>query len=131
MAGTAEGASQFELPPDQRFYAGGSGTVRGYRYQSIGPLFADGNPQGGTSIVAGSVEFRQRILSDYGFAAFLDGGQASANGSPFVGGLKLGAGIGARYYTSFGPIRLDVAIPLTRIPNGGTFEVYIGIGQAF
>ena len=131
LAGTAEGASQFELPPDQRFYAGGSGTVRGYRYQSIGPLFADGNPQGGTSVVAGSVEFRQRILSDYGFAAFLDGGQASANGSPFVGGLKLGAGIGARYYTSFGPIRLDVAIPLTRIPNGGTFEVYIGIGQAF
>ena len=131
LAGTAEGASQFELPPDQRFYAGGSGTVRGYKYQSIGPLFADGNPQGGTSIVAGSVELRQRILSDYGFAAFLDGGQVSASGSPFVDGLKFGAGIGARYYTSFGPIRLDVAVPLTRIHNGGTFEIYLGIGQAF
>ena len=131
LIGTAEGASQFELPPDQRFYAGGSGTVRGYKYQSIGPLFADGNPEGGTSIAAGTVELRQRILSDYGFVAFLDGGQVSASGSPFTGGLKLGAGIGARYYTSFGPLRLDVAVPLTRIPNGGTFEIYIGIGQAF
>ncbi len=131
LIGTAEGASQFELPPDQRFYAGGSGTVRGYKYQSIGPQFADGNPQGGTSIAAGTVELRQRILSNYGVAAFLDGGQVSASGSPFVGGLRLGAGIGARYYTSFGPIRLDVAVPLTRIHNGGSFEIYLGIGQAF
>ena len=82
-------------------------------------------------VVAGSVEFRQRILSDYGFAAFLDGGQVAASGSPFVGGLKLGAGIGARYYTSFGRLRLDVAVPLTKIPNGGSFEIYLGIGQAF
>ena len=77
LAGTAEGASQFQLPPDQRSYAGGSSTVRGYEYQSVGPQFADGNPEGGTSVVAGSVEYRQRILSDYGFVAFLDGGQAS------------------------------------------------------
>lgn len=131
LIGTAEGASQFELPPDQRFYAGGSGTVRGYKYQSIGPQFPDGNPEGGTSIVAGTVELRQRILSNYGFAAFVDGGQVSASGSPFTSGLRVGAGIGGRYYTSFGPIRLDVAVPLTRIRNGGTFEIYLGIGQAF
>ena len=131
LIGTAAGASQFELPPDQRFYAGGSGTVRGYKYQSIGPQFPDGNPEGGTSIVAGTVELRQRILSNYGFAAFVDGGQVSASGSPFTSGLRVGAGIGGRYYTSFGPIRLDIAVPLTRIHNGGTFEVYLGIGQAF
>ena len=131
LIGTASGASQFELPPDQRFYAGGSATVRGYKYQSIGPQFPDGNPQGGTSIVAGTVELRQRILSDYGFAAFVDGGQVAASGSPFTNGLRVGAGIGGRYYTSFGPIRLDVAVPLTRIPNGGTFQIYLGIGQAF
>ena len=131
LIGTAAGASQFELPPDQRFYAGGSATVRGYKYQSIGPQFPDGNPQGGTSIVAGTVELRQRILSDYGLAAFVDGGQVAASGSPFTNGLRVGAGIGGRYYTSFGPIRLDVAVPLTRIPNGGTFQIYLGIGQAF
>lgn len=131
LLGTAEGASQFELPPDQRFYAGGSATVRGYRYQSIGPEFPDGSPAGGTAIVAGTVEFRQRILANYGFAAFVDGGQVVAQGSPFSGGLKFGAGLGFRYYTSFGPIRLDVGVPLTRIPNGGSFEIYLGIGQAF
>jgi translocation and assembly module TamA len=131
LIGAAEGASQFELPPDQRLYAGGSATVRGYKYQSIGPQFPDGNPQGGTSIAAGTVELRQRILSDYGFAAFVDGGQVAASGSPFTNGLRFGAGIGGRYYTSFGPIRLDVAVPLTRIHNGGTFQVYLGIGQAF
>jgi translocation and assembly module TamA len=131
LIGTAAGASQFDLPPDQRFYAGGSATVRGYKYQSIGPQFPDGNPEGGASVVAGTVELRQRILSNYGFAAFLDGGQVSANGSPFVGGLRFGAGVGARYYTSFGPIRLDVAVPVTRIPNGGSFEIYLGIGQVF
>jgi translocation and assembly module TamA len=43
----------------------------------------------------------------------------------------VGAGIGARYYTSFGPIRLDVAVPVNREPNGDAFELYIGIGQAF
>ena len=131
LIGTAAGASQFDLPPDQRFYAGGSATVRGYKYQSIGPQFPDGNPQGGTSIAAGSVELRQRILSNYGFAAFVDGGQVAASGSPFTNGLRVGAGIGGRYYTSFGPLRLDVAVPLTRIHNGGTFEIYLGIGQAF
>ena len=131
LIGTAAGASQFELPPDQRFYAGGSATVRGYKYQSIGPQFPDGNPEGGTSIVAGTLELRQRILSNYGFAAFVDGGQVSASGSPFTNGLRVGAGIGGRYYTSFGPIRLDVAVPLTRIPNGGNFQIYLGIGQAF
>ncbi|MBV8119118.1 MAG: BamA/TamA family outer membrane protein, partial [Alphaproteobacteria bacterium] len=131
LIGTAEGASQFELPPDQRFYAGGSATVRGYKYQSIGPQFPDGNPEGGTSIVAGTVELRQRILSNYGFAAFVDGGQVSASGSPFADGLRFGAGIGGRYYTSFGPLRLDIAVPLTRIHNGGSFQIYLGIGQAF
>ena len=131
LIGTAAGATQFELPPDQRFYAGGSATVRGYKYQSIGPQFPDGNPEGGTSIAAGTIELRQRILSNYGFAAFVDGGQVSASGSPFADGLRFGAGIGGRYYTSFGPIRLDVAVPLTRIHNGGTFEIYLGIGQAF
>jgi translocation and assembly module TamA len=131
LIGTVEGASQFQLPPDQRFYAGGSATVRGYNYQSIGPQFPDGTPEGGTSIFAGTVEFRQRILENYGFAAFVDGGQVAAQGSPFTDGLRFGAGLGFRYYTSFGPIRLDLAVPLTRIPNGGSFQVYLGIGEAF
>jgi translocation and assembly module TamA len=131
LVGNAFGADEFGLPPDQRFYAGGSATVRGFRYQSIGPQFPDGNPVGGTAISAGSIELRQRILENYGFVTFIDAGQVTASGAPFTSNWRVGAGIGARYYTSIGPIRLDVAIPLNRQPHGDAFELYIGIGQAF
>jgi translocation and assembly module TamA len=131
LTGKAFGVDLFSLPPDQRFYAGGSGTVRGFRYQSVGPQFPDGNPTGGTAISAGSLELRQRILDKYGVVAFVDAGQVTANGAPFTSNWRVGAGIGARYYTSIGPIRLDVAIPLNREPHGDAFELYIGIGQAF
>ncbi len=131
LVGKAYGASQFSLPPDQRFYAGGSGTVRGFRYQSVGPQFPDGKPTGGTAVSAGSIEFRQRILDKYGVAAFVDAGQVTANGAPFTADWRVGVGVGARYYTSFGPIRLDIAVPVNREPHGDAFELYIGIGQAF
>jgi translocation and assembly module TamA len=125
------GAGVFGLPPDQRLYAGGSGTVRGYRYQSIGPQFADEKPTGGTAMSAGSLEFRQRFLESFGVAAFVDAGQASANAKPFTNDWRIGAGAGLRYYTPIGPIRLDFAIPLVKQTGSDSFEVYIGIGQAF
>ena len=78
LVGKAFGANVFSLPPDQRFYAGGSGTVRGFRYQSIGPQFPDGKPTGGTAVSAASVELRQRILEHYGVVAFVDAGQVTA-----------------------------------------------------
>lgn len=131
LLGDTGGASQFDLPPDKRFYAGGSTTVRGYKYQSIGPAFADDKPQGGTSIAAGSVELRQRIFQDYGLVLFADAGQVTVNPLPFGNHWQIGAGIGARYYTDFGPIRLDVALPVNPQPGSGSFEVYIGLGQAF
>jgi translocation and assembly module TamA len=131
LIGSAQGASQFDLPPDKRFYAGGSATVRGYKFQSVGPLFPDGKPQGGTAVTAGTIEFRQRILNQFGFAVFADAGQVTANGAPFAGTWRVGVGAGPRYYTPIGPIRLDVAFPLNRQPGGDAFELYIGIGQAF
>jgi translocation and assembly module TamA len=131
LIGSIQGGSNFDLPPDQRLYAGGSSTVRGFRYQSIGPHFADGKPTGASSIDSVSLEFRQRLWSEYGVAAFVDAGQASANSIPFNGSVAVGAGLGARYYTTIGALRLDLAVPLTHVPNGDAFEIYISIGQAF
>lgn len=131
LVGQVSGAGVFGLPPDQRFYAGGSTTVRGFRYQTLGPQFPDGKPTGGTAISAGSMEIRQRFLGSFGVVGFVDVGQVSATGTPFSSNWHAGAGIGARYYTAIGPIRLDVAVPLNKEPGGDSFELYIGIGQAF
>ncbi len=127
IAGVAAGASQFGLPPDQRFYAGGSGTVRGYRYQSVGPQFPNGDPEGGTSMQAVNLELSQRIGAKFGVLLFADGGGVSA-GSQSV--YRVGVGTGILYYTPIGPIRLEVAVPTSPLRNGGSFEVYIGLGQA-
>jgi translocation and assembly module TamA len=131
LVGQAAGVNVFGIPPDQRFYAGGSATVRGYRYQTLGPQFPDEKPTGGTAISTGTVELRQRILQSYGVVGFVDVGQVSSHGAPFSDNWHAGAGVGARYYTPIGPIRLDIAVPLNKLPGGDTFELYIGIGQAF
>lgn len=131
LAGLAQGASQFSLPPDQRFYGGGSATVRGYRYQSIGPVFDDCNPKGGTAIEAVGAELRQRIGTNFGAALFMDAGQVFADARPFDGGLDVGYGGGVRYYTPIGAIRFDVAVPAHRLAGGDALEVYVGLGQSF
>jgi translocation and assembly module TamA len=131
LVGSIQGASQFQVPPDQRFYAGGTSTVRGYSYQTVGPLFADDNPQGGVAIDAGTVEFRQRIFKGFGIVPFVDAGQVGAQSRPFSGTLSVGAGLGARYYTSIGPIRIDFAVPLKRTAGSSAFALYIGLGEAF
>lgn len=148
----AHGAGQFGLPPDQRFYAGGSATVRGYKYQSVGPNFpnpvappptpANPNPvapappsqpipTGGTDLVATGIEFRQRFGANFGAAAFVDAGKVSTDPRPFEGRPSVGYGAGMRYYTPIGPIRLDIALPVRRLPGGDAFEIYVGLGQAF
>jgi translocation and assembly module TamA len=131
LVGNIVGAGQFDVPPDQRFYAGGSATVRGFKYQSVGPRFADGAPIGGTAIDAATVEFRQRLFRDFGVVGFADAGQVAAGHIPFAGTLRVGVGIGLRYYTPIGPIRLDVAVPVNRESGGDSFELYLGLGQAF
>jgi translocation and assembly module TamA len=129
ISGVALGATQFSLPPDQRFYAGGSGTVRGYRYQSIGPQFPNTDiPMGGTNMQAVNLELRQRVGTNFGVVGFVDsGGVSSPSGSVY----GVGVGTGVRYYTSIGPIRFDIAVPARRLPGGDKFEIYIGLGQAF
>jgi translocation and assembly module TamA len=137
LVGIAQGAGEFSLPPDQRFYGGGSGTIRGYPYQAVGPQFTtngipNGNPKGGTAIAAGSLEFRQRFGKNFGAAIFVDGGQVSDTLQADASDFFVGVGAGIRYYTPIGPIRLDVAFPTRRYSNDDVpFEIYIGLGQAF
>jgi translocation and assembly module TamA len=132
LAGIAEGAGELSLPPDQRFYAGGTSTIRGYGYQLVGPVFPQTDiPVGGTAITAGGLEFRQRFYSRWGAVAFVDAGQVSASLKPLHSDVRVGAGAGMRYYTPIGPIRFDIAVPVGRRPGEDSFEVYIGLGQAF
>ncbi|WP_408875709.1 autotransporter assembly complex protein TamA [Gluconobacter wancherniae] len=132
IVGSVQGASTYQIPPDQRLYAGGPATIRGFRYQGVGPQY--GNTKyaiGGTSLDAGSVEFRQRILKSFGMAAFADAGQVGDNSTPGHGALRVGYGGGVRYYTPIGPIRVDVALPVNRPPHGDKWELYIGLGETF
>jgi translocation and assembly module TamA len=132
LAGIAQGAGELSLPPDQRFYAGGTSTIRGYGYQLVGPMFPRTNiPVGGTAITAGGLEFRQRFYANWGAVAFVDAGQVSASLKPLPSDVRVGTGAGVRYYTPIGPIRFDIAIPVNRRQGDDSFEVYIGLGQAF
>ena len=131
-SGSLTGTSLEAIPADLRFYVGGGGSVRGYPYQSIGEL-TDGDPDGGKSFGEGSAELRLKIKGNWGMALFLDGGYAYPTELPSFGQDFLwGAGIGMRYFTSFAPIRFDIAAPLNRRDDiDDSIQLYISIGQAF
>ncbi len=131
--GTEPALSIGGIPPDKLFYAGGGGSVRGFVYQTAGPLDAYGNPLGGASVVEANVELRQRIGKAFGAVAFVDAGSAYPDFLPNFSQLapRVGAGVGIRYYTDFGPIRADVGVPLNRRPTDPPFGIYVSLGQAF
>jgi translocation and assembly module TamA len=132
QGGSILGASILGTPREQLFYSGGGGTVRGQPYQSLGITVTTpgGTVQtGGTTFLGGSLEGRLRINDTFGAVAFLDAGTI------FDGGLSAaqthaGAGVGLRYQTGFGPLRLDVARPVSGSTGDG-IQVYVGLGQAF
>jgi len=131
--GTIPGGTNAYIPPDKLFYAGGGGSVRGYTYQSAGPRDAFNNPLGGASLVEGSIEFRQRIGKSFGVVAFIDAGNAYLTTLPNFSenAPRVGTGLGVRYYTGFGPARLDFGIPLNKRDGDAPFGVYVSLGQAF
>jgi translocation and assembly module TamA len=131
-AGSIVGADTAAIPADERFYAGGGGSIRGYAYQSVGPL-KNGTPVGGNYLIELSFELRLKISDRFGVVGFLDGGNAFSEPTPdFSQGLLWGTGVGLRYYTPIGPFRLDVGFPLDRRPGlDDRFQVYVSLGQAF
>ena len=130
-AGSILAGAREDVPADRRFYAGGGGSVRGHAYQSIGPHDSRGQPEGGLSLLEGSIEFRQRIGESWGAAVFVDGGGAAATRTLGSADLRMGVGGGVRYYTPIGAIRVDLGLPLRRDADSGSFALYVGIGQAF
>ncbi len=128
------GAGIDDIAPSRRLYAGGGGSVRGYGYQEIGPQNSEGDPTGGRSLVELSLEARIRTgFMDGAIAVvpFVDAGSVGSGTTPDFAEIQFGAGIGVRYHSSFGPIRLDVAVPLNPGPGDSPVAVYVGLGQAF
>ncbi len=132
--GTIAGAGRDDIAPSRRFYAGGGGSVRGYGYQRLGPQDVDGNPIGGRSLAEFSLEARIRLKvlgGNFGVVPFVDGGTLSTQALPDLKHWQIGVGIGARYYSSFGPIRIDVGTPLNRQAGDSRIAVTVSLGQAF
>ena len=130
-AGALAGPDLSEIPPDLLFFAGGGGSVRGYGFRSIGVEDDAGNVTGGRYLLEASLEARAKFTDQFGGVAFLDGGYVAADTFPGLEELRLGAGIGLRYYTALGPLRLDAAIPLNKGDDDPDYALYVGIGQSF
>lgn len=128
--GSIFGSSVRRIAPSRRFYAGGGGSVRGYGYQDIGPRDANNDPIGGKSLAEFSLESRIRF-GNFGVVPFVDAGNISTQFLPNFRDLRIGAGVGVRYYSSFGPIRVDVGTPINPQRGDPRIAVYVSLGQAF
>jgi len=131
--GNIFGAAKQTIPMPDRFFSGTENTLRGYRYLSVSPLDTHRIPVGGRSLLALSLEGRVRTESKFGLVLFYDVGNVySANFPVLRQGFLHSVGIGGRYMTLIGPLRLDIAVPLNpRRKVDSAFQIYFSIGQAF
>ena len=113
----------FQLPSSVRFFTGGAQSVRGYAYQSLGPVDASGKVVGGKHLMIGSIELEHSFNGKWGAAVFLDGGNAIDD---FADDLERGAGFGLRWKSPVGPVRIDLASAITR--DGKPWRLHITIG---
>ncbi|MCB2102162.1 MAG: BamA/TamA family outer membrane protein [Rhodobacterales bacterium] len=131
--GTLLGEDRRDVPANKRFYAGGGGSIRGYEFQSVGPLSKTGDPEGGLSLIEVGAELRIRVYGDFGVVPFIDGGKVVDTAQPFDSTtIRWAAGLGLRYHTAVGPLRFDLAFPLNgRKDVDEDYQFYISLGQAF
>ncbi len=130
--GSINHVKESEAPADEEFYVGGANSIRGYGFQKAG-LIVNGDPVGGLSFIETSFETRLRFSQNWGAAVFVDGGNNFVESTPdLTQNLKWAGGFGVRYFTGFLPIRADIAFPFDkRSKTDSSFQLYIGIGQAF
>ena len=129
--GSVYGPDLSLTPADYLFYSGGGGTVRGQEYQSLG-IAVGSETTGGRSFAGLSAEMRVGVTDSIGIVGFADAGYVGEE--EFYDGTgtwHTGAGLGLRYDTAIGPIRLDLAVPISGPETDENFQVYIGIGQSF
>ena len=129
--GSISGGLVADVPASQRFYSGGGGSIRGYSYQGVGPTFANNLPAGGLGLFESSIEVRQQFTQKWGGVVFADVGSVSLEETPDFSHTSAGVGFGVRYDLGFGPIRADLAIPLSRHRGDPAFQVYLSVGQSF
>ncbi len=131
--GLAQGYGQTnELPIVERFFLGGRNTVRGYAQDTLGPKTPAGDPIGGNAFLLGNVEVRTALTKSLGLVNFVDMGNVWLKiGDMNPGDLRYTTGIGFRYQTPVGPIRVDYGIKLNRQPGESSGELHFSIGQAF
>lgn len=112
-----------ELPASVRFFAGGDNSIRGYGFEELGPVDADGNVIGGSSLLTGSFEFEQPLRERWSLAFFVDSGNAFETSNVDA---KTGVGLGGRWRSPLGPIRIDVAVPLDDEDDSYRFHFSLG-----
>jgi translocation and assembly module TamA len=135
QVGSVIGADVTEAPADFLFYSGGGGTVRGQPYQALGIETVQGTETittGGTSFIGAQLEARYLVRDKIAVVGFYDVGYVGATARPGESGdWHAGAGLGVRYETGIGPIRLDLGTQASGDNVASDLQVYIGIGQAF
>jgi len=121
-----------ELPIVERFFLGGRTTVRGYAQDTLGPKGADGNPTGGNAFLMENLELRTSLGKNFGLVTFLDGGNVWVKMNEMkLTDLKFAAGLGLRYNTPVGPVRIDYGLKLHREKGESAGEIHFSIGNAF
>jgi len=112
-----------DLPPSMRYFSGGAQSVRAYGFQDLGPRDPNDEPLGGQRLLFGSLEYERRVLGNWGLATFYDIGNALER---FIDPLEDGAGIGMRWISPVGMVRLDLAWPIYDPSSGRRWQFSIG-----
>ena len=112
-----------ELPPSVRFFAGGDHSIRGYAYNSLGPEDRNGEVTGGKHLLVGSIEYEQKIRGNWSAALFCDAGNAINSISDT---MESGAGFGLRWKSPLGPVRINLAFPVSEPDKGWRIHLVVG-----
>lgn len=124
--------ADLDVPIFKRFFAGGSASMRGFAFQKLGPLNESEDPLGGNSLIIGNAEARFPLYKDFGGVVFFDYGNVFPRSYDYkLDDLRYAAGLGFRYNTLVGPVRVDFGYALNPDPDLGRFQIFISVGQAF